>query len=138
MCGRVIQTSGPEELSLKIVTGGKDRDRRGGNFPPRYNGAPSQELWVIRQRPDTGERTLELLRWGLIPSWMTEKPKPPPINARGETVTKAPMFRKAYAERRCILPVDGFYEWRPIAGSKVKQPFTIAMKDGSPFGVAGM
>jgi hypothetical protein len=67
MCGRVVQASPPHLLALKIVDGLDGRDNRVptdrfGNVPARYNGAPSQELWVIRGRPDTGERTLELLR----------------------------------------------------------------------------
>ena len=110
MCGRVVQASGPELLGLAIVSGFEGRDRRGGNLPPRYNAAPSQELWVIRQRRDTGERTLDLLKWGLVPYWMKQKPKPPPINAKAETVHKAPMFRDAYARRRCIVPIDAFFE----------------------------
>jgi putative SOS response-associated peptidase YedK len=74
MCGRVVQASPPNLLALKIVDGLDGRDNRVptdrfGNVPARYNGAPSQELWVIRRRPDTGERTLDLLRLGLIPSW---------------------------------------------------------------------
>jgi putative SOS response-associated peptidase YedK len=140
MCGRVIQSSRPDVLSLRIVDGLEDRDNRirGDNSPPRYNGAPSQELWVIRRNHETGERTLDKLRWGLIPSWMTEKPKPPPINARCETVAKLPMFRRAYASRRAIIPIDGFYEWKAMRGAKAKQPYALAMKDRSPFGVAGL
>jgi putative SOS response-associated peptidase YedK len=138
MCGRVVQASGPELLGLAIVSGFEGRDRRGGNLPPRYNAAPSQELWVIRQRRDTAERTLDLLKWGLVPYWMKQKPKPPPINAKAETVHKAPMFRDAYARRRCIVPIDAFFEWKAVRGRKVKEPFAIAMKDRSPFGLAGL
>ncbi len=58
---------------------------------------------------------------------MKEKPKPPPINAKAETVAKLPMFRDAYKRRRCILPIDAFFEWKAILGQKVKQPFAIAM-----------
>jgi putative SOS response-associated peptidase YedK len=93
---------------------------------------------VIRQHPQTGERTLDLLKWGLVPYWCKAKPKPPPINAKAETVHKLPMFRDAYAKRRCILPIDAFFEWKAILGQKVKQPFAIGMKDRSPFGLAGL
>jgi putative SOS response-associated peptidase YedK len=62
MCGRVLQVSGPELPGLRIVSGFEGRDRRGRNLPPRYNAAPSQELWAIRQHPDTGERMLDLLK----------------------------------------------------------------------------
>lgn len=142
MCGRVIQHSLPGQLGLRIVEGFDDRDNRApqihGNVPPRYNGAPSQELWVIRRNPATGERSLDLLRWGLIPHFSVEKPKPPPINAPSESVRDKPMFREAYARRRCIMPIDGFFEWKAIKGSKAKQPFAVAMKDGAPFGLAAL
>jgi len=61
-----------------------------------------------------------------------------PINAKAESVSRLPTFRDAYAQRRCIVPVDGFFEWRTIKGARVKQPYAIAMKDGSPFGLAGL
>ena len=109
-----------------------------GNVRPRYNAAPSQELLVIRQNHKTGERSLDLIKWGLIPHWCTDpKGGRKPINAKAESVAKLPMFRDAYAQRRCIVPVDGFFEWRAIKGARAKQPYAIAMKDGSPFGLAG-
>jgi putative SOS response-associated peptidase YedK len=138
MCGRVVQASGPDLLGLRIVNSFEGRDRRGGNLPPRYNAATNQELWAIRQHPETGVRTLDLLKWGLIPYWMKAKPKPPPINAKAETVATQPMFWDAYRRRRCILPIDAFFEWKAVLGSKVKQPFAIAMADRSPFGLAGV
>src|ERR671921_147091 len=138
MCGRITQYSSPEKLGLQIVNGLEDREPRFGNSPPRYNGSPSQELLVIRRDAETRENSLDLLQWGLIPSWAKEKPKPPPINARAETVAKLPMFRSAYNKRRCILPIDSFYEWKAIPGSKAKQPFAIGMKDRAPFGLAGL
>jgi putative SOS response-associated peptidase YedK len=60
-----------------------------------------------------------------------------PINAKAESLARLPMFRDAYALRRCIVPIDGFFEWRAIRGARAKQPYAIAMKDGSPFGLAG-
>ena len=79
-----------DQLGLKIIDALDPRDNLVpgdpfGNVPPRYNGAPSQQLWVIRQNPQTGERSLDLLQWGLIPYWCQDKPKPPPINAKAET-----------------------------------------------------
>jgi putative SOS response-associated peptidase YedK len=138
MCGRVIQKSSPDRLSLQIVGGLEGQAHRFGNVPPRYNGAPAQDLWVIRRNPATGERSLDLLRWGLIPHFCSEKPKPPPINAPAESVRDKPLFREAYSKRRCILPVDGFFEWQAVRGEKAKQPFAIAMRDGAPFGLAGL
>jgi putative SOS response-associated peptidase YedK len=82
---------------------------------------------VIRQHPQTGERTLDLLKWGLVPYWCKAKPKPPPINAKAETAHKLPMFRDAYAKRRCILPIDAFFEWKAILGQKGKQPFAMGI-----------
>ena len=136
MCGRVIQSSAP--IRLAIVEGMDVRDSRIHNYPPRWNGAPSQELLVIRRNHRTGQVSLDPLLWGLIPYWC-EEPKGgrKPINAKCETVHKLPMFREAYRRRRCIVPVDGFLEWKAIKGNP-KQPYAIAMKDASPFGIGGL
>ena len=128
MCGRVIQKSGP--LRLAIVEGLDVSDSRIGNVPRRYNAAPSQELLVIRQNHKTGERSLDLIKWGLIPYWCKDpRGGRKPINAKAESVSQLPMFREAYAQRRCIVPVDGFFEWRAIKGARAKQPYAIAMKE---------
>ena len=117
MCGRIIQSSGP--LQLAIVDGLDVRDSRLPNIPPRYNGAPGQELLVIRRNPKTGERSLDPLKWGLVPSWCQDaKGGRKPINAKAETVATLPTFRDAYRARRCIVPVDGFFEWKAIARSQ--------------------
>ena len=135
MCGRVIQSSGP--VRYAIVDGLDVRDGRLSNYPRRWNGAPSQDFLVIRQNHQTGERSLDLLKWGLIPYWC-EDPKGgrKPINAKSETVARLPSFREAYRKRRGILPVDGFYEWQ--ATKHGKQPYAIAMKDRSPLGIAAL
>ena len=135
MCGRITQKSNPKVLGLKIATLVEPLFEA----PPRYNGAPSQEHWVIRQHPETGERTLDRLTWGLIPGWIKEaSPKLKPINATAERVATAPMFRRAYAKRRCLLPIDNFFEWKAIKGAKAKQPFAIAMKSCEPFALAAI
>jgi putative SOS response-associated peptidase YedK len=109
-----------------------------GHVRPRYNAGPSQELLVIRENHKTGERSLDLIKWGLIPHRCRDpKGGRRPINAKAESVSRLPTFRDAYAQRRCIVPVDGFFEWRSIRGAR-KQPYAIAMKDGSPFGLAGL
>ena len=137
MCGRVIQSSGP--LRYAIVDGMNVRDSRVHNYPARWNAAPSQELLVIRRNHKTGEVSLDPLRWGLIPYWCKDPTGGrKPINAKRETVRTLPTFRDAYRTRRCIVPVDGFFEWKAIKGQKAKQPYAIAMKDGSPFGLAGI
>jgi putative SOS response-associated peptidase YedK len=135
MCGRIIQASGP--LRYQLVDGLDVPDTRLSNIPRRYNGAPSQELLVIRQNHETGERSLDLLKWGLVPSWSGDpKGGPKPINATAETIRWKPMFRDAYRKRRCIVPVDGFFEWQATKGGK--QPYAIAMKNGALFGLAGL
>ena len=136
MCGRVIQNGTP--LRLAIVDGLDVRDSRLHNFPRRWNGAPSQELLVIRRNHHTGQMSLDPLRWGLIPHFCGDpRGGRKPINAKCETVNQLPTFREAYARRRCVLPVDGFFEWKAIKG-KVKQPYAIAMRDGYPFGIGGL
>ena len=110
MCGRVIQSSGP--VRYAIVDGMNVRDSRVHNYPPRWNAAPSQDLLVIRRNHETGEVSLDPLRWGLIPYWCQDpKGGRRPINAKCETVRNLPTFRDAYRRRRCIVPVDGFFEW---------------------------
>jgi putative SOS response-associated peptidase YedK len=132
MCGRVIQSSGP--LRYAIVDGMNVRDSRVHNYPARWNAAPSQELLVIRRNHKTGEISLDPLRWGLIPYWCQDLAGGrKPINAKCETVRSLPSFREAYRKRPCIVPVDGFFEWKAIKGEKAKQPYAIAMKGGAPF-----
>ena len=110
MCGRVIQSSAP--IRYGIVDGMNVRDSRVHDYPPRWNGAPSQDLLVIRRNRQTGEVSLDPLRWGLIPYWCQDpRGGRKPINAKCETVHSLPTFRDAYRRRRCILPVDGFFEW---------------------------
>ncbi len=132
MCGRYVLTSAPETLKrlFKFI--------ELPNFAPRYNIAPTQEAPVVRQRRDPpGERTLQALRWGLIPAW-AEDPKagPPLINARAETVAEKPAFRGAFRRRRCLVPADGYYQWRE--GDASKQPYLVTRRDGAPFALAGI
>ena len=115
------------------------RDSRAHNYPPRWNAAPSQDLLIIRRNHETGVASLDPLRWGLIPHWCQDpKGGRKPINARCETAHTSSMFEDAYRRRRCILPVDGFYEWKAIKGQKARQPYAIAMKDGKPFGIGAL
>jgi putative SOS response-associated peptidase YedK len=135
MCGRVVQASEP--LRYAFVDGLSVPDTR--TRPRSYNVAPSQELYVIRQNHKTGERTLDLLRWGLIPHGCKDlSGGRKPINARAESVASLPTFRAAYAKRRCIVPVESFFEWRATKGVRAKQPYAVAMKDRTPFAIAGL
>ena len=135
MCGRVVQASEP--LRYAFVDGLSVPDSR--TRPPSYNVAPSQLLYVIRENHENGERTLDLLRWGLIPHGC----KDPvggrkPINARAETLASLPTFRAACAKRRSIVPVESFFEWRAMKGARAKQPYAVAMKDRTAFAIAGV
>jgi putative SOS response-associated peptidase YedK len=135
MSGRVVQASDP--LRLAIVDGLNVPDGR--EKPPSYYVAPSHLLYVIRENHETGERMLSLLRWGLTPHGCTDPDGGrKPINARAESVAQLPTFRAAYVKRRCIVPVDCFFEWRAVKGMRAKQPFAVAMKDRTPFGLGGL
>lgn len=104
-------------------------------LPLRFNIAPTQSIAVIVET-DVG-RELEQMRWGLIPSWSKDpKSGPPLFNARSETVAEKPSFRTALRRRRCLIPADGFYEWKKEG--KLKQPFYIRRPDEQPFAFAGL
>jgi putative SOS response-associated peptidase YedK len=99
--------------------------------------APSQSAPVVRVHPESRERRLDLLRWGLVPHWIKDiKETRQPINARGETIAVTPMFRDAFARRRCLVPADAFYEWQTVDGGKL--PWAIAREDGVPLVFGGV
>lgn len=104
---------------------------------PRYNIAPSQPILAVREDHEGGEREMTFLSWGLVPFW-ADDPKigNRMINARSETAHEKPSFRAAFKYRRCIIPADGFYEWKKQSGAK--QPMLIHKQDDSPFGFAGL
>ena len=103
---------------------------------PRYNIAPTDPVLAVRQAED-GRRDLGRLRWGLVPGrWAQERSGRPLINARAETLEKQPAFRDAYRERRCLIPADGFYEWR--TDDHGKQAVWISQPDGGLFAFAGL
>jgi len=133
MCGRVRQHRPPGEFA----DWSEARVIPLPNRPPTWNLAPTQDALVVRRHPETGERRLDTLRWGLVPRWAKDtKGAARLINARSETVATAPAFRDAFRKRRVIVPADGYYEWR--AGPDGKQPYTVAMRDGTPMGLAGL
>lgn len=105
--------------------------------PPRYNIAPTQAVATVI-RPTTGEeRQAMKMRWGLVPSWADELSiGNRMINARGETVDSKPSFRRAFASRRCLIPADGYYEWKKQADGK--QPYLIERPDHGVFAMAGL
>ena len=103
MCGRYSLSVTPEMLRTLVNVDAFL------NLEPRFNIAPTQMAPVVRSFD--GGRRMDMLRWGLIPSWSKDKTAASKlINARGETVAQKPSFRDAYKHRRCLVPVDGFYE----------------------------
>ena len=104
---------------------------------PNWNVAPTQDALVVRRHPETGERHLDLLRWGFMPSFTKDPAQARrPINARAETVATSAMFRQAFTKRRCLVPADAFYEWQAVQGGK--QPYAVARLDGQPMACAGL
>jgi putative SOS response-associated peptidase YedK len=105
---------------------------------PSYNVAPQTFQPVVRLSPDTGERELTIMRWGLIPFWAKDsKMVFNTINAKAETIATSPAYREAAKHRRCLVPADWFYEWKKL-DAKTKQPYAIAMKDAELFAFAGL
>jgi putative SOS response-associated peptidase YedK len=105
---------------------------------PSYNVAPQSFQPVVRLDAETGERELTVMRWGLVPFWAKDaKMAFNTINAKAETVTTSPAYREAMKRRRCLVPADWFYEWQKV-DAKTKQPYAIALKDGSMFAFAGL
>jgi putative SOS response-associated peptidase YedK len=103
---------------------------------PRYNIAPTDPVLAVRRGED-GVRDAGRLRWGLVPYWAGGDWKGPPlINARAETVDEVPMFKESFERRRCLIPADGFYEWRQTDAGK--QPVWISAPDGELFAFAGL
>jgi putative SOS response-associated peptidase YedK len=104
---------------------------------PRYNIAPTQSIAVVRQSTDRQAPVLELRRWGLIPPWAKDAAiGSRMINARVETAAEKPAFRAAFRRRRCLVPADGFYEWKPHP--KRRTPHYIHLEAGRVFGLAGL
>jgi putative SOS response-associated peptidase YedK len=145
MCGRVLQPSDHSEIKIQPDFG---TDFAEPKVDARWNkpratpklsvngpndARPGQELQVWRRHPETGEPIEGQLRWGLIPHWMKTRPKFQPINARAETITEKRMFCDAYAKRRCIVPMQVFYE-----RDHSRRLHAFGMEDGEPFGVAGV
>ncbi len=132
MCGRyrVSRRKQILEEHFNSVFGMED-------WNPRYNIAPTQPVPVIRQHPKEPVRELSLFRWGLVPRW-AKNPSVAArmINARSETAGTKPAFSDALKFRRCLVPADGFYEWRRTG--KAKQPYCFEVNDGDLFAFAGI
>jgi putative SOS response-associated peptidase YedK len=140
MCGRYTLTSPGEVVAevFELV-----------DVPPvlpRYNLAPTQEAPVVRVAAPGAPRTLDLLRWGLVPYWASDPGiGSRMINARAESVADRPAYRESFQRRRCLVPADGFYEWKKLpakgkgkVASKNSQPYLIRRQDRRPFAFAGL
>jgi putative SOS response-associated peptidase YedK len=131
MCGRIVLKSPASQVAAQF-----DLPAEPPPLEPRHNIAPTQLVLAIRQ-DDGGGRTAALLQWGLIPPWSPD----PTIgakmfNARSETVADKPAFREAFASRRCIVPADGFYEWRKVGNGR--QPHYFSRRDERLLALAGL
>jgi len=129
MCGRYLIITSPEAIRRFFQYPEQP------NFPARYNVAPTQPIPIVRLAE--GKRQFALVRWGLIPAWV----KDPRgfsllINGRGESVNDKPAFRNAMKRRRCLIPADGFYEWKDHGGGK--RPFVVRPRAGGPIAFAGL
>jgi putative SOS response-associated peptidase YedK len=133
VCGRYVSHLPPEEIARLFGTVNPLP-----NIVPTWNLAPSQDALVVRRHPQTGQRHLDVLRWGLLPHF-TKDPEHArrPINARAETVATSGMFRSALADRRCLVPASAFYEWKPVRGGP-KQPYAITRSYGLLMAFAGL
>ena len=130
MCGRYTLVQREDELTQRFSF-----DSGPMEFRPRYNIAPSQEVLTVVD--DGGRRRGQMMRWGLVPSWAKDiKIGYKTINARAETVAMAGAFRAPFKKRRCLVPADGFYEWKRVG--KGKQPMHIRLRGGEPFAFAGL
>lgn len=140
MCGRYVFTS-PFEAIVRLFA---VDEVRAGPHEPRYNIAPTQDVPIVRRAPFAGEgemeravRELVLARWGLVPFWAKDRSiGNRMINARAETVAETPAYRAAFRKRRCLIPADGFYEWKKSEGAR--QPWYIHARSGDPIAFAGL
>jgi putative SOS response-associated peptidase YedK len=132
MCGRFVQKTPLGDIRILFET-----TNPVPNAPARYNASPTQDLAVVRYNPATKARSLDLLRWGLVPLWAKDLSFGARcINARSESITRTPAFREAFERRRCLVSADAFYEWRKGGGKT--QPYAIVPAEGGLFAFAGL
>lgn len=137
MCGRFVSSSPADQIARYF-----DVDRTSEEalaHEPDHNTAPTTDVLVVVE--EDGARSLDCYRWGLVPGWADDlKVGNRMINARAESLAEKPAYRRAFARRRCLVPIDGFYEWQKVAssGTKRKQPWYVHRPDGEPYAVAGL
>lgn len=133
MCGRYASARSVQDLAETFGIGADDAE---GVADPDWNVAPTKPVTAVLER--SGRRTLQIMRWGLVPSWASDQAIGSRlINARLETVEQKPAFRDALAARRCLLPADGWYEWAQQPDG-TRQPYYMAPTDGSVLALAGL
>lgn len=133
MCGRYLLQRSPAELAQYFRT-----TNPLPNQAASWNIAVTQTSLVVRRHPGDGTRHLDALRWGLVPRWAPDaKDAARLMNARAEGLAEKPSFREAFQKRRCLVPMDGFYEWRKAPDGS-KQAYAVALADGAPMAVAGL
>lgn len=135
MCGRFVSSSPPDELAAYFGAEAVAETV----VEPNYNVAPTQDVWAVVEAD--GRRYLDAFFWGLVPSWAKDvKIGSKMINARAETLAEKSAFKKPFATRRCLVPADGFYEWKKLGSGKKpkKQPVFISRRDGEPLALAGI
>lgn len=133
MCGRFVQKTPLGEIQVLF-----EATNPVPNAPARFNAAPTQDLAVIRFNPATRMRSLDLLRWGLVPFWSKDPTAGPRnINARSEGITTTSSFREAFERRRCLVPADAFYEWQKH-GRGPGVPYAIVPAGDGVFAFAGL
>ena len=143
MCGRIYIKATLEEMLQNFAFAARGDVEALSNQFPRFNGAPSLYYPIIIRdmvrEPDIMGPLFVSARWGLQPAWMKPGGRPAPINARCEGIATNGLFKFAYRSRRCLVPINGLFEWKDIYGTgKNKQPYAIAMADDSPFALAGL
>jgi putative SOS response-associated peptidase YedK len=132
MCGRFVSASSPDEIARYF-----DAEAPEALLEPSYNVAPTNDVYAVLD--DGGVRRLDAFHWGLVPIWAKDpRQGSKMINARAETLAAKNAYKPAFKRRRCIIPADGFYEWKKIPGQKTKQPHFIHRPDGEPLAFAGL
>jgi putative SOS response-associated peptidase YedK len=133
MCGRFVSSSSPADLASYFGAEGTVDEA----LEQSYNVAPTSDVYVVHA--DGGVRRVDAFHWGLVPIWAKDpKVGNRMINARSETLASKGAFKPAFKKRRCIVPADGFYEWKKLEGQKKKQPYFIHRPDDEPFAFAGL
>ncbi len=132
MCGRFLNKLAPAEIARLFAT-----RNVAPNYPARFNIAPTDPVLAVRVNPKTGARSLDALRWGLVPHWAKDLSIGARlINARAATLATTPAFRDAFERRRCLIPASGFYEWQK--DGKMRTPYAVLPADEPLFAFAGL